>query len=221
MRSNASPSVAIPVGKAAACHKLTGELFIPEKAVGLVAFAHGSGSSSRSPRNRYVANALYSYGLGTLLIDLLTPEEEQVDIHTRALRFDISFLENRLVEIIDWLKVHPDSKDLHLGLFGASTGAAAAISAAARRPSEVEAIVSRGGRPDLAFDALSQLRAPTLLIVGSEDTEVLKLNQRALAQINCKKELTIIKGATHLFEEVGALEQVAVESEIWFAKYLR
>lgn len=221
MRVNAVPSVEVPVDKPSACHRLHGELYIPEGATGLVVFAHGSGSSRHSTRNKYVANALYGYGIGTLLIDLLTPEEEEIDSHTRALRFDIPFLENRLIEIIDWAAIHPDSRALNLGLFGASTGAAAAICAAARRDKVIKAVVSRGGRPDLAFDALSKLSAPTLLIVGSNDTEVIKLNERALAQMTCVKELEIIKGASHLFEEVGALEQVAVEAEIWFAKYLR
>lgn len=221
MRSNAIPSVAIPVGKASSCHRLNGEMFIPENAVGLVAFAHGSGSSRMSPRNRYVANALYGYGLGILIVDLLTPEEEQVDSHTRALRFDIPFLENRLLEIIDFVKHHPDSKKLHLGLFGASTGAAAAICAAVRRPDDIKAVVSRGGRPDLALDSLSLLRAPTLLIVGGKDSEVLKLNERSLLQMKCPKELIVIKGASHLFEEAGALEQVSVEAQVWFARYLK
>lgn len=221
MRSNAIPSVAIPVGKASSCHRLHGEMLIPENSVGLVAFAHGSGSSKLSPRNRYVANALYGYGLGILLVDLLTPEEEQLDSHTRALRFDIPFLENRLVEIIDFVKQHPDSKTLNLGLFGASTGAAAAICAAVRRPDAVKAVVSRGGRPDLALDSLPLLRAPTLLIVGSKDTEVLKLNETAFKQMRCTKELALVNGATHLFEEAGALEQVAVEAQVWFAQYLK
>lgn len=221
MRSNAIPSVSIPVGKAAALHKLDGELLIPENALGLVVFVHGSGSNRMSRRNRYVADALYGYGLATLLIDLLTPEEEQLDSHTRALRFDIVFLEQRLLEVIDFLKKHPDSKDLHLGVFGANTGAACAIGAAASRPNDVKAVVSRGGRPDLALDRLPSLRAPTLLIVGGEDAEFLRLNESALEQMTCTKELAVIKGATHSFEEAGALEQVAVEAQVWFARYLK
>jgi putative phosphoribosyl transferase len=215
--TNVDSAVSIPAGGA----HLRGDLAVPEQAGGLVVFAHGSGSSRLSPRNKYVASVLYNAGLATLLIDLLTPEEEQVDARTAKLRFDVEMLGDRLVEMIDWLVVSSETKGLKIGLFGASTGAAAAILAATRRDKWVEAVVSRGGRPDLAVDALTQLLAPTLLIVGSEDLEVLNLNRQALALIPCTKQLAIVKGATHLFEEPGTLEQAAMLAQEWFARYLK
>jgi putative phosphoribosyl transferase len=185
-----------------------------------VLFAHGSGSSRFSPRNQFVARVLRKGGLATLLIDLLTSEEEKIDRRTRHLRFDINLLAGRLVGATDWLSQHPDTRDLHIGHFGASTGAAAALIAATERADVVEAIVSRGGRPDLAGPVLSQVEAPTLLIVGGNDIPVIELNQQALAQLRTEKKLEIVPGATHLFEEPGALEQVAQLARQWFQRYL-
>jgi len=199
---------------------LEGNLGIPEGAEGIVLFAHGSGSSRFSPRNQFVARVLREGGLATLLIDLLTSEEEKIDRRTRHLRFDINLLAGRLVGATDWLSQHPDTRDLHIGHFGASTGAAAALIAATERPDVVEAIVSRGGRPDLAGPVLSQVEAPTLLIVGGNDIPVIELNQQALAQLRTEKKLEIVPGATHLFEEPGALEQVAQLARQWFQRYL-
>jgi dienelactone hydrolase len=199
---------------------LTGDLVLPAGAMGLVAFAHGSGSSRRSPRNRYVAGVLHAGGLATLLFDLLTPEEEEVDARTRHLRFDIELLAKRLVATTDWLLGQDPLAHLPLGYFGASTGAAAALIAAARRPGPVAAVVSRGGRPDLAGSALAEVRAPTLLIVGGLDDVVIELNQKALAQIRAEKAMQIVAGATHLFEEPGTLEQVAVLARDWFRRHL-
>jgi dienelactone hydrolase len=199
---------------------LEGNLGIPEGAEGIVLFAHGSGSSRFSPRNQFVARVLCEGGLATLLIDLLTSEEEKIDRRTRHLRFDINLLAGRLVGATDWLSQHPDTRDLHIGHFGASTGAAAALIAATERPDVVEAIVSRGGRPDLAGPVLSQVEAPTLLIVGGNDIPVIELNQQALAQLRTEKKLEIVPGATHLFEEPGALEQVAQLARQWFQRYL-
>jgi putative phosphoribosyl transferase len=199
---------------------LEGNLSLPERARGIVLFAHGSGSSRHSPRNRYVARVLNEAKLATLLVDLLTPDEEAVDLRTAHLRFDIGLLAGRLVGVTDWLTQYPDTRELRIGYFGASTGAAAALVAAAQHPDAVGAIVSRGGRPDLAGPALARVRAPTLLIVGGNDFEVVELNRRALAPLRCEKQLEIVPGATHLFEEPGALEEVARLAREWFERYL-
>ncbi len=199
---------------------LEGNLCIPNDAQGIVLFAHGSGSGRHSPRNRYVAEALCEARLATLLIDLLTPEEEEVDMRTRHLRFDIGLLAERLAGAADWLAQNPDTRDLFVGYFGASTGAGAALVAAAERPRRVGAVVSRGGRPDLAGEALHHVAAPTLLIVGGEDYPVIDMNREALAQMRAEKELEIVPGATHLFEEPGALEEVARLAAEWFTRYL-
>lgn len=199
---------------------LEGDLSLPERAEGVVLFAHGSGSSRHSPRNRAVAAALRQAGLGTLLIDLLTPAEERVDQASGHLRFDIGLLSRRLLVAIEWLEQSPSTQRLRVGLFGASTGAAAALVAAAQRPAGIGAVVSRGGRPDLAADALGLVRAPTLLIVGGADYQVIELNQFAYARLRGEKELVIVPGATHLFEEPGALEQVAGHAAAWFVRHL-
>ncbi len=208
--------VRIPAGPAT----LEGNLGIPEDARGVVLFAHGSGSGRHSPRNRYVAQALREARLATLLIDLLTLEEEEVDLYTRHLRFDIGLLAERLVGATDWLTQDPRTQDLRIGYFGASTGAGAALVAAAERPEAAGAVVSRGGRPDLAGDELSRVRAPTLLIVGGNDVPVIGMNREALAQLRAEKKLEIVPGATHLFEEPGALEEVARLAAGWFVRYL-
>jgi putative phosphoribosyl transferase len=208
--------VCLPVGSIT----LEGNLSVPEDARGLVLFAHGSGSGRHSPRNRYVAQELQQVGLVTLLIDLLTPDEEEIDLRTRHLRFDIELLAKRLAGITDWLKREPATRNLHVGYFGASTGAGAALVAAAERPEEVGAIVSRGGRPDLAGDALARVRAPTLLIVGENDAPVIEMNREAMGQMNVEKEMEIVPGATHLFEEPGALEEVARLAADWFVRHL-
>jgi dienelactone hydrolase len=200
--------------------RLAGDLTVPADARGIVVFAHGSGSGRFSPRNRAVADALVRSGLATLLMDLLTHDEEVVDLRTRHLRFDIGLLARRVVATIDWLASEPNVKDLPVGCFGASTGAAAALIAAAERPEKVGAVVSRGGRPDLAGEALRRVRAPTLLIVGGNDPDVLRLNQQALALLAGKARLEIVPGATHLFEEPGALERVAVLARDWFLQHL-
>lgn len=197
-----------------------GELTVPATAKGVVVFAHGSGSSRHSPRNRYVADILNAGSLGTLLIDLLTAGEQEVDRQTGQLRFDIPFLANRLVAITQWLREQPQVDGLKIGYFGASTGAGAALVAAAELPRLIHAVVSRGGRPDLAGDALPRVLAPTLAIVGGNDPEVQELNRRALARMNCVKALHVIPGATHLFEEPGALEEVAKLARAWFAEKL-
>jgi pimeloyl-ACP methyl ester carboxylesterase len=209
-------TVFIPTGAVA----LQGDLTIPERATGIVLFAHGSGSSRHSPRNLFVAGVLQQSGLATLLTDLLTEGEEEAERLTRHLRFDIDLLTARLCDAIDWLTEHPSTRLLPLGLFGASTGAAAALLAAAQRPERVGAVVSRGGRPDLAGAALARVQAPTLLIVGARDEIVIELNEEALQQLRCDKELHLIPGATHLFEEPGALEEVAQLANDWFARYL-
>ena len=208
--------VSIPAGG----QVLEGTLGIPTGASGLVLFAHGSGSSRHSPRNRHVALVLRAAGIATLLTDLLTAQEEAVDERTRELRFDISLLAIRLVQITDWVRQHSPARHLRIGYFGASTGAAAALVAAVQRPEAVKAIVSRGGRPDLAGPVLPRVRAPTLLIVGGYDVGVIELNQQTLEQLQTEKELAIVPGATHLFEEPGALEQVARLATEWFRKYL-
>jgi putative phosphoribosyl transferase len=199
---------------------LEGDLVAPPGASGIVVFAHGSGSSRHSPRNRYVAGVLQAGGLATLLIDLLTPEEEAVDLRTAHLRFDIGLLAARLVGASDWLVGQPATRDLRVGYFGASTGGGAALVAAAERPQAVHAVVSRGGRPDLAGAALSRVLAPTLLIVGERDTPVIEMNEAALARLEGVKRLEIVPGATHLFEEPGTLEEVARLARDWFERYL-
>jgi len=200
--------------------ELEGNLSLPSNASGIVLFAHGSGSSRHSPRNRFVAEQLLQAGLATLLIDLLTAEEEIADRSSGHLRFDIQLLAQRLGYVTDWLKQNPSTRALKIGYFGASTGAGAALLTAADHPQDVAAIVSRGGRPDLAGDALLRVKAPTLLIVGGEDHDVIRLNETALAQIPGEKRLDIIPGATHLFEESGTLEQVASLARQWFERYL-
>jgi dienelactone hydrolase len=199
---------------------LNGDLRLPPQPRAIVLFAHGSGSSRLSPRNRFVAEALDQRGLGTLLIDLLTPSEEEIDDATAELRFDIPFLARRLEAVTDWLKKQPEIRKLPLGYFGASTGAAAALLAAAARPKEVFAVVSRGGRPDLALEVLSRVQAPTLLIVGGYDREVLAMNDAAASLMKTERRLEIVPRATHLFEERGALEAVARLAAEWFLGHL-
>jgi putative phosphoribosyl transferase len=206
--------VEIPAGNV----RLNGELIVPAGSTPVVLFAHGSGSSRRSPRNQFVARMIRQSGIGTLLFDLLTSEEESVDIYTRHLRFDIGMLANRLVAASRWLA--GELADVPIGYFGASTGAGAALVAAAEIGSDVGAVVSRGGRPDLAGDALAKVTAPTLLIVGERDEPVIELNEIALAQLQGEKELIIVPRATHLFEEPGALEEVARLASGWFKKHL-
>ena len=208
--------IQIRVGQVA----LEGNLSLPERAGGVVLFAHGSGSSRHSPRNRHVARMLNRANLATLLVDLLTPEEEALDVRTAHLRFDIGLLTGRLIGATDWLTQHPDTRHLRVGYFGASTGAGAALVAAAERSDVVGAVVSRGGRPDLAGPALARVRAPTLLIVGGYDLQVIQLNRVAFAQLHCEKELVIVPGATHLFEEPGTLDEVARLAREWFERYL-
>ena len=200
--------------------ELEGDLGVPEEAAGVVLFAHGSGSGRHSPRNRYVARVLREAGLATLMIDLLTREEEEADLRTGHLRFDIGLLAERLSGATDWLMHNPGTQNSRIGYFGASTGAGAALVAAAKRPREVGAVVSRGGRPDLAEDALPLVKAPTLLIVGGKDVPVIGMNKEALERLRVKKELKIVPGATHLFEEPGALEEVARLAADWFAHHL-
>jgi putative phosphoribosyl transferase len=199
---------------------LDGNLTLPAESRAVVLFAHGTGSSRHSSRNRYVARLLNEAKLATLLIDLLTLDEEVIDTRTAQLRFDIELLAERLVGATDWLTQSPDTKHLRIGYFGASTGAAAALVAAAVRPDVVGAVVSRGGRPDLAGASLMHVRAPTLLIVGGNDVQVIKLNRAALAELRCEKQLVIVPGATHLFEEPGALDEVARWARGWFHRHL-
>jgi putative phosphoribosyl transferase len=199
---------------------LEGDLQVPEHARAVVLFAHGSGSGRFSTRNRYVAGVLQAATLGTLLIDLLSPEEEAVDQHTGHLRFDIPLLAERLLAATRWLGDNQSTRSLPVGYFGASTGGGAALMAAAARPEAVGAVVSRGGRPDLAGDALPRVRAPTLLIVGGRDLTVLDLNRTAMARLRAETRLEIVPGATHLFEEPGALEAVAQLARDWFVRYL-
>jgi dienelactone hydrolase len=199
---------------------LSGNLTIPQNATALVLFAHGSGSSRHSPRNQFVARTLNGAGLATLLFDLLTPEEEALDIHTREHRFNINLLANRLVDATRWARQQEETRDLRIGYFGSSTGGGAALVAAAELPQEVGAVVSRGGRPDLAGDALPKVEAPTLLIVGGNDDVVIELNEMARDQMRCEVTLEIIPDATHLFEEPGALEQVAKLASDWFSLHL-
>jgi putative phosphoribosyl transferase len=200
---------------------LTGELKVPEDATGIVLFAHGSGSSRYSPRNQYVAGVIRDAGVGTLLFDLLTREEEAIDNYTREFRFDINLLARRLVAATKWLAGEPETGHLRPGYFGSSTGGGAALVAAAELGVKVGAVVSRGGRPDLAEEALRQVKVPTLLIVGGLDEPVIRMNEDAYAQLRCVKELKIIPGATHLFEEPGKLEEVASLAAKWFLKHLR
>jgi putative phosphoribosyl transferase len=204
------------VGLELAGVSLGGTLTLPEPARGLVVFAHGSGSSRFSPRNRQVSDVLHAAGIGTLLMDLLTEDEEQVDLRTRELRFDIGLLGERVVGAVDWAAQQAQP----VGTFGASTGAAAALVAAAERPAAVTAVVSRGGRPDLAGDALSRVRAPTLLIVGGDDPVVLDLNRQARERLEAETQLEIVPGATHLFEEPGTLERVSELARDWFLDWL-
>jgi len=199
---------------------LPGNLTIPENAIGLVLFVHGSGSSRHSPRNQFVARTLNEAGLGTLLFDLLTPGEEEIDTRTREHRFNIGLLARRLVHATKWAKQQAGTRDLRVGYFGSSTGGGAALVAAAEMPSEVGAVVSRGGRPDLAGDALPKVQAPTLLIVGGNDDIVIELNEMARDQMRCEVKLEIVPGATHLFEEPGALEKVAKLASDWFVNHI-
>ena len=208
--------VRIPTGRAT----LDGNLTIVDEATGLVLFAHGSGSSRHSPRNQFVARVLNNSGLATLLFDLLTPEEEAIDARTAELRFNIKLLAERLVRATNWAKRQPETRNLRIGYFGSSTGGAAALVAAAELAQQVGAVVSRGGRPDLAGAALPKVQAPTLLIVGGEDDIVIELNEQARDHMRCKVKLEIISGASHLFEEPGALEQVARLASNWFVDHL-
>jgi len=213
---NFEDSVRVLAGQVA----LHGDLVIPHCARGIVVFAHGSGSSRHSPRNRYVARVLNQAGLATLLFDLLTSDEDRVDQVTAELRFDVPMLARRLADATDWLIREPSTGGLRIGYFGASTGAAAALIAAAEHPERVAAVVSRGGRPDLAGLALGRVRAPTLLIVGGDDDVVIALNDDALHSLRCEKRLQIVPGATHLFEEPGTLEWAAELARDWFVHHL-
>jgi putative phosphoribosyl transferase len=210
-------SVRIP----AAGVELDAEVVVPQPAQGVVLFAHGSGSGRHSPRNTYVAGGLQDSGLATILVDLLTPIEERADAATARLRFDIGLLADRLTALCDWLVAHEVTAGLPIGLFGASTGAAAALVAAAARPDSVSAIVSRGGRPDLAGPALGSVHQPTLLIAGERDPVVLDLNRRAIRGLAGEADPAVVPNATHLFEEPGTLEQVAELTRDWFVRYLR
>jgi putative phosphoribosyl transferase len=209
-----------PVRIPAGIVMLDGDLTVPAGSSGVVVFAHGSGSSRHSPRNRYVAGVLSAAGLSTLLMDLLTSEEEAIDVRTRHLRFDIALLADRLVAATDWLAAGAGTRDLALGYFGASTGAGAALVAAAQRPGLVRAVVSRGGRPDLAGPALARVMAPTLLIVGGDDDVVIGMNRDAMAQLHGDVRLEIVPGASHLFEEPGTLAVVARLAADWFTRHL-
>jgi dienelactone hydrolase len=200
---------------------LPGELIVPGGAEGLVLFAHGSGSSRHSPRNHYVAQVIREAGVGTLLLDLLTREEERIDLQTRHLRFDIDLLARRLVGATIWAKKQKETAPLRIGYFGASTGGGAALVAAAEMGDEIGAVVSRGGRPDMAGESLSRVVSPTLLIVGGSDDAVIRLNEEAIGKLQCVKELKIVPGATHLFEEPGKLEEVARLAADWFQRHLR
>ena len=199
---------------------LAADVVVPEHPRGVVIFAHGSGSSRHSPRNRYVAEQLQDAGLATILADLLTREEELADARTAALRFDIGLLAERVAGVTDWIERFEPVAGLRIGSFGASTGAAAALVAAAERPQSIKTIVSRGGRPDLAGESLPAVHQPTLLIVGERDTPVIELNIEAMRRLGCDAELEIVPGATHLFEEPGALERVAVLARDWFVRFL-
>ena len=211
-----SSTVAIPVADV----QLPADLLLPAEPAGVVLFAHGSGSSRHSPRNVAVARTLNGRGLATVLVDLLTPAEDEVDARTAELRFDIGLLAGRLAGIVDWLAAERPAGNVPIGLFGASTGAAAALVAAASRADRVGAVVSRGGRPDLAGAALARVRTPTLLLVGGLDEEVIALNEQALAELGEVGELRVVPGATHLFEEPGTLDQVADQAGAWFSDHL-
>src|SRR5436305_9633798 len=208
--------VRIPAGRAT----LDGTLTIPDETTALILFVHGSGSSRHSPRNQFVARALNDAGLATLLFDLLTPEEESIDLYTREHRFDIGLLAERLVYATRWARQQKQIADLNIGYFGSSTGGAAALVAAAELPDDVGAVVSRGGRPDLAGDALPIVKAATLLIVGGEDHVVIDLNEQARSQMKCECKIDIVPGATHLFEEPVALDKVAKLASNWFVQYI-
>lgn len=210
-------AIRVPIGD----QWLQGDLGMPGEPHGIVLFAHGSGSSRQSPRNQYVARVLERRGLATLLIDLLTPEEETIDDRTAQYRFDIEMLADRLVTIVDWLRRRNDTSSLPIGLFGASTGGGAALMAAAARPREIGAVVSRGGRPDLAGTSLARVTSPTLLIVGGLDTPVIEMNRDAMRQMHEEVTLEIVPGATHLFEEPGTLERVAELAGNWFSRCLQ
>jgi pimeloyl-ACP methyl ester carboxylesterase len=217
LRSSTGGTLSIPCGEAI----LEGELFIPSGAGGIVVFAHGSGSSRHSPRNQFVSRVIRESGNGTLLFDLLTPEEEDEDDVTLALRFNIVLLAARLVEVTRWLLTKPEVRELAIGYFGSSTGGAAALVAAAELGPRIAAVVSRGGRPDLASQALPRVQAPTLFIVGGYDLPVLELNKAAMAELRCEKDLKVVPRATHLFEEPGALQCVARTAAQWFREHLR
>jgi dienelactone hydrolase len=210
-------AIRVPIGD----QWLQGDLGMPGEPHGIVLFAHGSGSSRQSPRNQYVARVLERRGLATLLIDLLTPEEEAIDDRTAQYRFDIEMLADRLVTIVDWLQHRNDTSSLPIGVFGASTGGGAALMAAAARPREIGAVVSRGGRPDLAGTSLARVTSPTLLIVGGLDTPVIQMNRDAMRQMHAEVTLEIVPGATHLFEEPGTLERVAELAGNWFSRCLQ
>jgi len=217
--SRSTTPIRVPIGE----RWLPGDLGFPAQAQahGIVLFAHGSGSSRHSPRNQFVARALERRGLATLLIDLLTPEEEAIDDRTAQYRFDVEMLAARLATIVDWLRRRKETSSLPIGVFGASTGGGAALMAAAARSKEIAAVVSRGGRPDLAGNALPLVAAPTLLIVGGLDAPVVQMNREAMRQMRAKVTLEIVPGATHLFEEPGALERVAELGGDWFGRYLQ
>jgi putative phosphoribosyl transferase len=208
--------VRIPVDEA----NIEGNLTVPSEAKGVVVFAHGSGSSRFSPRNQYVAKTLNNAGIATFLIDLLTKEEEEIDVYTAQFRFDIDLLARRLVGATAWLKTNPATSNLVLGYFGASTGAAAALTAAAKLPKDIKAVISRGGRPDLALEYIPKVKAPTLFIVGGNDLVVIDMNKKAMKSFSAEKKLEIVPGASHLFEEPGKLEKVAKLAVKWFSKYL-
>jgi dienelactone hydrolase len=199
---------------------LEGELSVPVGATGVVLFAHGSGSSRHSPRNQFVARTIREARVGTLLFDLLTQEEEAIDVDTRQLRFDIGLLAERLVDATNWVKKEPATSHLRVGYFGSSTGGGAALVAAAEVGEEIGAVVSRGGRPDLAGDSLPHVKSPTLLIVGELDYPVIRMNEEAYSQMRCERELKIVPGATHLFEELGTLEEVSRLAANWFQRKL-
>ncbi len=216
MKGNEENHVTISLEKVT----LEGNLDIPDGARGIVIFAHGSGSSRFSPRNRYVANYLQKQGLATLLFDLLTHEEDEIDRLTAHLRFNIELLAERLVAVTDWVNMNPDTSEMDIGYFGASTGAAAALYAASERAERTKAVVSRGGRPDLADRVLGDVKAPTLLIVGSMDTAVIDMNKWALERLKSEKKMKLVSGATHLFEEPGTLKEAARLAGEWFVKYM-
>ncbi len=220
-RAKTEPAVDHDVRVAVGDIHLEGELKVPAGAKGIVLFAHGSGSSRHSPRNQFVARVIRDAGVGSLLFDLLTREEEAVDVMTRHLRFDIDLLARRLTDAARWIAAEPDTSRLRVGLFGSSTGGAAALVAAAELGETIGAVVSRGGRPDLAGPALACVVSPTLLIVGGRDDVVLKLNEQAYERLRCEKELKVVPGATHLFEEPGTLEEVARFAAEWFKRHLQ